>query len=119
MNGHSESFVGTLKRECLDHFAISSTDHMDRLCQRYAEFYNTVRPHRALDNGTIEPRGTASCQAPPPRRKTSPASRGWAGCSGIIPRKARRETWAQIQTQVLWRNGRYTIVNIRHLQRFY
>jgi hypothetical protein len=35
---------------------------MDRLCQRYAEFYNTVRPHRALDNGTIEPQGT-TCPA--------------------------------------------------------
>jgi putative transposase len=60
MNGHSESFVGTLKRECLNHFIISNTDHMDRLCQRYAEFYNTVRPHRALDNGTIELQETAS-----------------------------------------------------------
>jgi putative transposase len=53
MNGHSESFVGTLKREYLDHFIISSTEHMDRLCQRYAEFYNTARPHRALDNSTV------------------------------------------------------------------
>jgi hypothetical protein len=58
MNGHSESFVGTLKRECLDHFIISSsTEHMDRLCQRYAEFYNTVRPHRRSTMARLSPRG--------------------------------------------------------------
>jgi putative transposase len=53
MNCHAESFVGTLKRECLNHFVISSIDHMHHLCQQYAVFYNTVRPHRALDNRTI------------------------------------------------------------------
>jgi hypothetical protein len=57
MNGHSESFAGTLKRECLDHFIISNTEHMDRLCERYAEFYNTVRPHRRSTMARLSPRG--------------------------------------------------------------
>ena len=60
MNGFAESFVGTLKRECLNHFTIASVEHMNRLCQQYTVFYNTVRPHRALDHRSIEPK-EATC----------------------------------------------------------
>ncbi len=38
MNGHAESFVGTLKRECLDHFTITGTDDMGHLCQTFATY---------------------------------------------------------------------------------
>ena len=62
MNGHAESFVGTLKRECLNHFSIASTDDMTHLCERFATYYNTVRPHRALKNDPIawEPQSVPS-----------------------------------------------------------
>ncbi|MBA2480336.1 MAG: transposase [Planctomycetes bacterium] len=74
MNGHAESFIGTLKHECLDHFVVESLESLDRLCVAYAGFYNTVRPHRALGNQPI------ACEAmtPPPNFSVSDvASQSW------------------------------------------
>lgn len=53
MNDHAESFVGTLKREPLDHFSITSTEDMTHLCQRFTSYNNTVRQHHALENEPI------------------------------------------------------------------
>ncbi len=50
MNGHAESFVGTIKRECLDHFIVFSHEHLAHLVREFQDYYNTVRPHRGLDN---------------------------------------------------------------------
>ncbi len=48
-NAIAERLVGTLRRECLDHFIIINERHLRRVLKEYAAHYNRGRPHRALD----------------------------------------------------------------------
>jgi putative transposase len=47
-NAIAERFIGTLRRECLDHLLITGTRHLTAVLQEYVEHYNGHRPHRAL-----------------------------------------------------------------------
>ena len=46
-NAFAERWVGTARRECLDHILIFGRRHLDRVLGSYVEHYNRVRPHRA------------------------------------------------------------------------
>jgi transposase InsO family protein len=45
-----ERFIGTLRRECLEHMVIFSEIHLRRILSAYAAYYNQARTHFALDN---------------------------------------------------------------------
>jgi putative transposase len=47
-NAIAERWIGTLRRECLDHLLIIGAPHLSRVLQDYTEHYNTHRPHRSL-----------------------------------------------------------------------
>jgi transposase InsO family protein len=47
-NAFAERWVGTVRRECLDHMLIFSRRHLRRVLGVYTEHYNRARPHRAL-----------------------------------------------------------------------
>jgi transposase InsO family protein len=47
-NAIAERFIGTLRRECLDHMLITGPRHPTQVLQEYTEHYNTHRPHRSL-----------------------------------------------------------------------
>jgi transposase InsO family protein len=47
-NGHAERLLGSIRRECLDHIVILGEDHLRRVLEAYAAYYNHVRPHLAL-----------------------------------------------------------------------
>jgi transposase InsO family protein len=47
-NAIAERFIGTLRRECLDHVLIIGPRHLTHVLQEYIEHYNTHRPHRSL-----------------------------------------------------------------------
>jgi putative transposase len=60
----AERWIGTLRRECLDHLLITRPRHLAVALQDYIEHYNTHRPHRALNQHP--PTG----RTPPPSRAT-------------------------------------------------
>jgi putative transposase len=47
-NAIAEWFIGTLRRECLDHILITGPRHLDIVLREYVEHFNTHRPHRSL-----------------------------------------------------------------------
>jgi putative transposase len=48
-NAIAERFIGTLRRECLDHLLITGPRHLDIVLREYVQHFNTHRPHRSLD----------------------------------------------------------------------
>jgi putative transposase len=55
-NPFVERLIGSIRRECLDHFVILGEAHLRRLLRSYLAYYNTVRPHQALGQNTPRPR---------------------------------------------------------------
>src|SRR5207247_2635588 len=41
--------IGSIRRECLDHFVILGEAHLRRILGAYATYYNVSRTHRSLD----------------------------------------------------------------------
>lgn len=41
--------MGTLKRECLDHFIFFSEEHLRRTSERFVSHYNEERVHQGID----------------------------------------------------------------------
>ena len=49
-NAIAERWVGTLRRECLDHVFIFNERHLQKMVNEYVSYYNHHRPHRSLDH---------------------------------------------------------------------
>jgi len=68
LNPYAEGFVGTIKRECLNHFFVFGEEHLKYLIQEYVGHYNTKRPHSRLNNDPLGYRsrktsGKLKCQS--------------------------------------------------------
>ena len=48
-NGFAERLIGSIRRECVDHFIVLGEAHLRRILQSYARYYNHIRTHRSLD----------------------------------------------------------------------
>jgi Integrase core domain len=48
-NGFAERLIGSIRRECLDHFIVFGEAHLRRILRTYACYCNDIRTHRSLD----------------------------------------------------------------------
>jgi transposase InsO family protein len=55
MNAICERFLGSLRRECLDHILVLDDRHLHRVVAEYIRYFNAARPHQGLRQQTPEP----------------------------------------------------------------
>lgn len=48
-NAYCERFIGSLRRECLDHIVMLSERHVRRVVHEYVDYFNHARPHQGVD----------------------------------------------------------------------
>jgi transposase InsO family protein len=48
-NGFAERLIGSIRRECVDHFIVLGEAQLRRILRSYARYYNEIRTHRSLD----------------------------------------------------------------------
>jgi transposase InsO family protein len=68
-NAFAERWVGSVRRECLDHVLIFGRRHLQRVLDAYAEHYNRARPHRSIDLRPPDPAPSAERVAGSPIRR--------------------------------------------------
>jgi len=62
LNAYAESFVRTIKRECLSKMILFGEKHVHHVIEQFVEHYNLERPHKGLDHRRpVEP------EVPPPQ----------------------------------------------------
>jgi transposase InsO family protein len=44
-NGFAERLIGSIRRECVDHFVVLGEAHLRRILRFYARYYNEIRTH--------------------------------------------------------------------------
>jgi transposase InsO family protein len=47
-----ERFLGSARRECLDHVLLTRERHLERVLAEYVRYFNTERPHQGLGQAT-------------------------------------------------------------------
>jgi transposase InsO family protein len=48
MNAVAERFVGSVRREILDHVLLLDCQHLDSLTRRYKVYFNEAQPHQGI-----------------------------------------------------------------------
>ena len=62
-NAVCERFIGSVRRECLDHMIVLSDRHLQRLIGEYVAFFNHARPHQGIGQRIPDPPEDAQCTA--------------------------------------------------------
>ncbi|MBK9745808.1 MAG: transposase [Chloroflexi bacterium] len=47
-NAVCERFVGSVRRECLDHLIVLNERHLYRMIKEYVTYFNSARPHQGI-----------------------------------------------------------------------
>ncbi|MCX6027606.1 MAG: integrase core domain-containing protein, partial [Chloroflexi bacterium] len=47
-NAVCERFLGSVRRECLDHLLVVGDRHLHRVIKEYVEYFNRARPHQGI-----------------------------------------------------------------------
>jgi len=68
-NAVCERFLGSLRRECLDHFVILNERHLHRLVKEYKAYFNCARPHQGIEQ--CIPCRTEQLEGPPVNARLS------------------------------------------------
>jgi putative transposase len=92
MNAVAERFVGSARRELLDHVLLVDEQHLESLLRQYQGYFNESRPHQGLGQRVPVP----------PRSQPTRPSRSWSrACSAGFTsttagrRDASRSRWAK------------------------
>ena len=56
-NATCERFLGSVRRECLDHLLVLGERHLARVLREYAAYFNRARPHQGIGQAVPEPAG--------------------------------------------------------------
>ncbi len=70
-NAFVESWIGSIKRECLNYFLCFSLGHLDHIVQAFVRFHNQFRPHQGLGNRTLTD-AMSGLPEPPPGTTVAP-----------------------------------------------
>jgi len=62
-NAYVERLIGSIRRECLDHFVIFNERHLRRVLSSYIDYYHRSRTHLSLDQDCPDPRPTSDAEA--------------------------------------------------------
>ena len=57
-NSICERFLGSVRRECLDHIVILSENHLRRVALEYVRYFNGSRPHQGIEQKVPKPTDT-------------------------------------------------------------
>ncbi len=55
-NAICERFLGSVRRECLDHLLILHEKQLHRMLNAYVQYFNRVRPHQGIEQQIPEPK---------------------------------------------------------------
>jgi len=66
MNALCERFLGSVRRECLDHLLILSETHLRRVLKEYSGYFNRMRPHQGIRQQMPIPPLTSAGQSATP-----------------------------------------------------
>jgi putative transposase len=55
-NPFAERWIGSLRRECLDHVIVFNERHLMRMMTKYVDYYHSARTHLALMKDAPVPR---------------------------------------------------------------
>ena len=98
-NAIAERVIGTLRRECLDHFIVVNERHLRRVLREYVEHYNGMRPHRS---GSVRSQTTRLCR---------PTIRSLRARRQTRPKLFSRPKWRRISRRCL-RSDRALAVSV-------
>ena len=62
-NAYAERFIGSIRRECLDHVIVLNESSLRRILRAYFDSYQHSRTHLSLDKDSPEPRVIQSLEA--------------------------------------------------------
>ena len=68
-NAIAERWVGSVRRECLDHLLIVNEAHLRHVLTAYVAYYNRARPHQGLEQRTPLPSTEPAGRGPIRRRE--------------------------------------------------
>ena len=53
-NAICERFLGSVRRECLDHILVFGEQHLYRVVREYVQYFNRARPHQGIEQNIPE-----------------------------------------------------------------
>ncbi len=85
-NATCERFLGSVRRECLDHILVLSEAHLRRVLRAYGAYFNAARPHQGI--GQAIPAARRRWTGPVRAQGALSPSRSWAVSTTtiVVPR---------------------------------